>query len=94
MSASRTSLDGTWKPVYLASRNADHIVRACIHSDNSGKVKATVFLHRPIIEDCELLVEILESSGAPLAETRDMPPPMPKAALIPSIRIVSLFSLL
>ena len=60
MSASRTSLDGTWKPVYLASRNADHIVRACIHSDNSGKVKATVFLHRPIIEDCELLVEILE----------------------------------
>lgn len=65
-------LSGIWQPVYLECRDVDHLVRARIHPDNSGKVKATVFLHRPLSRDCELVVEILDPSGAPLAETRDI----------------------
>lgn len=64
-------LSGIWQPVYLECRNADHVARARIQPENSGKVKATLFLHRPLSRDCELLLEVLDAAGKAVAETRE-----------------------
>lgn len=64
-------LSGIWQPVWLERRDSDHVVRARIFPQNSGEVKATLFLHRPLCRDCELAVTVLDASGTPVAETRE-----------------------
>lgn len=62
-------LSGIWQPVYLERRIADHMTRIrLVPNRETGRVMAGVFFARPLTDEADVRIEVLDPSGEVVLE--------------------------